>query len=314
MVVGAGRGPLIRALLNAATNTLRQIKIYVVEKNPCAIITLSALIKGLWPDKDITLFSCDMRDLVPPEKVDILVSELMGAFGDNELSPECLDGAQRHLKPNGISIPSRSTSYINPIMSSKLYNLVRYSEHAQHPRESRQPYQAIMEKMCTAFLNNVYHIDEPQPVFTFDHPNMCVPIDNRRFKMLRFNASTAAVLHGFAGYFDAVLYDDIKISIHPMSLSTGMFSWFPVFFSISVSNYRKCFCGNFIKRHFYSIGTDPTKGRWYGGAPFLARCIQVQRMVRMVRYVSNNHAHSQSGWSLRFCSHVNSYVTYFIFC
>jgi type II protein arginine methyltransferase len=29
--------------------------------------------------------------------VDILVSELLGSFGDNELSPECLDGAQRVL-------------------------------------------------------------------------------------------------------------------------------------------------------------------------------------------------------------------------
>ncbi len=33
-----------------------------------------------------------------PEKADILVSELLGSFGDNELSPECLDGAQRFLK------------------------------------------------------------------------------------------------------------------------------------------------------------------------------------------------------------------------
>lgn len=34
------------------------------------------------------------------------VSELLGSFGDNELSPECLDGAQRFLKKDGISIPS----------------------------------------------------------------------------------------------------------------------------------------------------------------------------------------------------------------
>lgn len=32
-------------------------------------------------------------------------SELLGSFGDNELSPECLDGAQRFLKEGGISIP-----------------------------------------------------------------------------------------------------------------------------------------------------------------------------------------------------------------
>lgn len=40
----------------------------------------------------------DMRHLSVPEKADILVSELLGSFGDNELSPECLDGAMRFLK------------------------------------------------------------------------------------------------------------------------------------------------------------------------------------------------------------------------
>ena len=40
----------------------------------------------------------DMRLIDVPEKVDVLVSELLGSFGDNELSPECLDGAMRFLK------------------------------------------------------------------------------------------------------------------------------------------------------------------------------------------------------------------------
>jgi len=39
-----------------------------------------------------------MRIIEVPEKADILVSELLGSFGDNELSPECLDGAMRFLK------------------------------------------------------------------------------------------------------------------------------------------------------------------------------------------------------------------------
>lgn len=44
------------------------------------------------------MVSCDMREWNAPEKADILVSELLGSFGDNELSPECLDGAQKFLK------------------------------------------------------------------------------------------------------------------------------------------------------------------------------------------------------------------------
>lgn len=43
-----------------------------------------------------------MRSFTPTEKADIIVSELLGSFGDNELSPECLDGVMRCLKRGSI--------------------------------------------------------------------------------------------------------------------------------------------------------------------------------------------------------------------
>jgi type II protein arginine methyltransferase len=46
----------------------------------------------------VTIVHEDMRFWQPECQADILVSELLGSFGDNELSPECLDGAQRYLK------------------------------------------------------------------------------------------------------------------------------------------------------------------------------------------------------------------------
>lgn len=65
------------------------------------------------------------RDWNAPEKADIIISELLGSFGDNELSPECLDGAQKVLKEDGISIPASYTSYIAPISSQRLHNEVK---------------------------------------------------------------------------------------------------------------------------------------------------------------------------------------------
>ena len=39
MVVGAGRGPLVQATLNASLQAGTHVKIYAVEKNPGAVIT-----------------------------------------------------------------------------------------------------------------------------------------------------------------------------------------------------------------------------------------------------------------------------------
>ncbi len=38
------------------------------------------------------------------------------------------------------------------------------------------------------------------------------PIINERYCKLRFQATQAAMLHGFAGYFSTILYDDITLS------------------------------------------------------------------------------------------------------
>ena len=57
-------------------------------------------------------------------------------------------------------------------------------------------------------------------------------IDNNRYCTLEFPVEVNTVLHGFAGYFETVLYRDITLSIRPETHSPGMFSWFPIFFPI----------------------------------------------------------------------------------
>lgn len=135
LVVGAGRGPLVKASLDAISNINRKnsllkgselipiikAKIIAVEKNPSAVIFLHSLKRrnANWNVVDIA--ECDMRfahqnDILSKiisddeeNRADIVVSELLGSFGDNELSPECLDGVQRSglMKETCVSIPQR---------------------------------------------------------------------------------------------------------------------------------------------------------------------------------------------------------------
>ncbi|XP_055378357.1 protein arginine N-methyltransferase 5 [Condylostylus longicornis] len=250
MVVGAGRGPLVRAAINASINSKRKIKIFIVEKNPNVIVTLKALVEEIWPSGDIELFHNDMRDLQLPQKADILVSELLGSFGDNELSPECLDGAQKHLKKDGISIPCKYTSYLNPIMSSKIYNNIRsiLLEKFSAFKDKYPTTGNNFESTFVVYLKNVFHIDEPRSLFEFKHPNRRKTTENSRYKALKFNVWNDCVLHGFAGYFDTVLYKDIKLSIHPKDHTQGLLSWFPCFFPLTEP--QLCSAGDTIEVEF----------------------------------------------------------------
>jgi len=57
-------------------------------------------------------------------------------------------------------------------------------------------------------------------------------IDNSRYEVRRFPIEMDAIVHGFAGYFETVLYKDVMLSINPATHSPGMFSWFPVLFPL----------------------------------------------------------------------------------
>lgn len=97
----------------------RKIHVYAVEKNPNAIVTLLTQKEESWKDK-VDVISSDMRKWNPEEseKADIIISELLGSFGDNELSPECLYSAQHLFKKDAISIPQSYTSWVSGSFSS----------------------------------------------------------------------------------------------------------------------------------------------------------------------------------------------------
>ena len=51
MVLGAGRGPLVTASLNAARKAERRVTVYAVEKNPNAVVTLENLRADTWGEQ-----------------------------------------------------------------------------------------------------------------------------------------------------------------------------------------------------------------------------------------------------------------------
>lgn len=179
MVVGAGRGPIVRNCLNAAENANRKVRVYAVEKNVNAVCTLLHLKHHVWGDK-VTVVSGDMREWKAVEKADILISELLGSFGDNELSPECLDGAQKFLKEDGIMIPKNYTSFIGPIMTPKLHADVKsFADPNKHQWSH-------FETPYVVYMKNFYAIDKPKALFSFAHPKTGELISDRMIIISEF--------------------------------------------------------------------------------------------------------------------------------
>jgi protein arginine N-methyltransferase 5 len=244
LVVGAGRGPLVREAIDAvarvsktfendnlvvAHSSQRRRAIYAniiaIEKNPSAIHYLRGLkhtestwnggqdyfdatstlccdtYKGVNDEvgqndggsiipgtSNVTVIGCDMREassnvqlrsMIQNEahKADIVVSELLGSFGDNELSPECLDGVQQSgiLKTTCVSIPQNYTSYIAPVSSARLHTEATTQSclplHPSHgPTSSPVGIQRAMETPYVVRTHAASQTHKEQPCWIFSHP------------------------------------------------------------------------------------------------------------------------------------------------
>jgi protein arginine N-methyltransferase 5 len=92
--LGSGRGALIPGIVAASKATKKKVTIYAVEKNPFPLQSLKRRIKENKWSNIVKIVKTDIKSLKFEEKPDIFFSELLGGFGDNELSPECLKWAE----------------------------------------------------------------------------------------------------------------------------------------------------------------------------------------------------------------------------
>ncbi|KAK1075925.1 hypothetical protein LTR33_009394 [Friedmanniomyces endolithicus] len=250
-VAGAGRGPLVTRVLQASRKTGINVKCYAVEKNPNAHLLLQRrnATDPLWANQ-VTVVASDMRSWPGPTttdgsltETDLLVSELLGSFADNELSPECLDGVQHVLHPgHGISIPQSFSAHLTPIASPRLHSDLL-------SRASTDISLSVSEKWEIPYVVMLHQFDylstaavpataegprtpDVQQAWSFSHP---VPAEilaqarqrgaggtaadtgtpytgpstndhNARSCTLRFACADRGVCHGLAGYFETVLY------------------------------------------------------------------------------------------------------------
>jgi type II protein arginine methyltransferase len=283
-VVGSGRGPLVTRALRASSKTGVSIEVWAVEKNPNAYVLLQRHNEEDWGGV-VNVVKSDMRTWRGPVlctnestsgthaptygKVDILVSELLGSFADNELSPECLDGAQRVLAtPHGISIPSSYTAHLTPILAPRLHSDI--SQRAlTDPTATETPY-VVMLHAIDYVATSVPEHSRFQQAWGFVHPlptsTLAVVEERRagdvsgggggslaggdganehnsRSARLKFVCRDRGVVNGIAGYFEAILYNDgvdgnlVELSTRPDRIddkSKDMISWFPIYFPLKV--------------------------------------------------------------------------------
>lgn len=225
-VLGAGRGALVDRVLDAIISTRaasrRAVKLYAVELHagPVAYLHARKASDPVWDPVEVV--QADMRSWIPEQPANLIVSELLGSFGDNELSPECLAHVENNaavLATNGIMIPQSYTAYAAPVFSPQVWSKARL-------RSSNG-----LETPYVVRLRQAELIADPQRVWTFTHPCSSRSSSHKVAK-LSFVSALRSRVYGIAGYFEAELFSGISLSTLPGRATPGLNSWFPMFFPI----------------------------------------------------------------------------------
>ncbi|KAH8616669.1 PRMT5 arginine N methyltransferase SAM binding domain [Trypanosoma vivax] len=296
VVLGAGRGPLVSECLCAATGAGVRVNLFVVEKNPEAVkfLHLRRSIDPQWREwintcgHVLEVIHADARTLLPsntsgsPDALppnwglcDLVVSELLGSLGDNELSPECLDDFYKSLlcsqKALGIppnpyltSIPQQYTAWVAPLHSSRFEEAVAEAAIGGltvPPPGCADPHAALFHSTFVSNVCRAVSLCAPQECWTFHHfTEEGQPWD--RDVTLKFPIPGKGRCSGFIGFFTAVLYSgsaqEIQIPVHTpqVSLSTmpqertlDLFSWFPFLLPLAPRDIAEVVPGDEVQLH-----------------------------------------------------------------
>lgn len=212
-----------------------------IEKNSAVINHLNEKNHFSWNGK-VNILNMDARGYnkyfqatnSPP--VQLVISELIGSFGCNELMPECIDSVANLTICEDAScafIPCKVESYVQPVYAPKLWKLA--SEKS-------------LEKMYVPMLPEYQYLgSNPTAVWSFTSrpSNTKMKMEEKGFGFYNKHNSRIAnkkidiweisVVHGFAGFFKATLTNGIVIdNLPPISDSNVQFtsSWLPAFFPI----------------------------------------------------------------------------------
>lgn len=155
-------------------------------------------------DNKVELIKTDLREWDDEVLIDLCISELLGSFGCNELSPECITPIELyHSKHTTKFIPQSYSSYAVPVSSPILYQSLKEKglEYLEQP--------SIIHNI--PYCKTAFRVNE---IWEFPHYHDQQPQLNKT-SVSQFRIKHKSEIHGIAGYFIATLYDDIQLSTVP---------------------------------------------------------------------------------------------------
>ncbi|MFC4033258.1 methyltransferase domain-containing protein [Streptomyces polygonati] len=160
-------------------------------------------------------------DLELPERVDLVISEIMGNLADNENFGAILaDAGRRFLAEGGAMLPSRVESYLVPVSAPHAHAQIR--DGAPHDAGGRERFAGLLRGRGAPSPFDLYYdavlplsgyLAAPRVARVYDFGQLSGEGDGNYRVPLVWTARRDDVLTGFKGYFTATLSPTVALDI-----------------------------------------------------------------------------------------------------
>lgn len=211
--LGTGTGILAKWALEAGA-----MRVYGIDVNAEILKKAHERMRQTGLEDRYTTFNGLSYDVMLPERVDIIMSEILGNLADNEdMTPILADARARWLKPTGVMLPQAVDTYLLPISSPSSHQQIQ--EKRCRGINSRYQLQDLLVKLWIDSPFNLYYdvilpqatyLAKPQKVqqFYFNGADQATYEVERSYVIDRDD-----VLTGFKGYFVAQLSPNVALDI-----------------------------------------------------------------------------------------------------
>jgi len=212
--LGTGTGILAKWALEAGAK-----KVYGIELNREAIPIAKKRIDDTEFSGKLQIFQGLSYNVNLPEKVDIIISEILGNLADNEdMVPILEDARRRFLKGRGIMLPKMVETFIVPITCDRAHSQIK-NKKCKGISE-RYDLDCLLTKLGIKNPFNLYYdviiplssyLSKPQPArneFKFEGN------DGSEYETkISFRVEKKGIFTGFKGYFVAQLSENVALDI-----------------------------------------------------------------------------------------------------
>lgn len=225
--LGTGTGILARFALEAGAK-----KVYGIEVSNIGKQAEKSLAKD-FPGK-FTLIAGVSFGVTLPQKVDVIISEIIGNFGDNENIGEILnDASMRFLKQGGTMLPMDLRTFVCPVFLEDINNDIAVQHFSLYPCCTKKHLADPFQSYYDALIPCSCELAEAQEVAAFHFDG----VDEVSYKKdIEFTVTKNGLFTGLKGYFKAQLSSKVELDISGETIGeNASSSWQHAYFPIDPS-------------------------------------------------------------------------------